>query len=171
MSHAKPAGSGEAPAHDSALREQLIELVDGGHAHVTFEDAVRDFPSDRAGDRPKGAAHSAWELLEHMRIAQNDILRFSQSAEHVSPKFPDGYWPAQGAPEKPSDWTDSVRAFREDLSEFQAMLRDGRHELQRKFPWGDGQTLLREALVLADHNAYHLGQLVTVRQLLGAWNE
>jgi hypothetical protein len=106
-----------------------------------------------------------------MRMAQNDILRFSQSADHVSPGWPEGYWPEQPAPGKPGDWKDSVHAFREDLAEFESMLRDGRNDLHRKFPWGDGQTLLREALVLADHNAYHLGQLVTVRQLLGEWKE
>jgi hypothetical protein len=158
-------------AEDSALREQLIALLEGGNAHATFDQATSGFPVERAGTRPDGSPHSAWELLEHMRLAQNDILRFSQSAEHVSPEFPEGYWPAHPAPGKPGDWKESVRAFREDLAEFQALLRDGRNNLHRKFAWGDGQTLLREALVLADHNAYHLGQLVTVRQLLGEWGE
>jgi len=156
---------------DRALREQLIQLVRGGHAHATFDQAVRDFPPDRMGVRPPGAQHSAWELLEHMRLAQNDILRFSQSADWVSPEFPDGYWPKAPAPKKPGDWSDSVRAFHQDLAEFEALVRDPAQDLYRKFPWGDGQTLLREALLIADHNSYHLGQLVLVRRLLGAWPE
>jgi DinB superfamily len=153
------------------LREQLIELLHGGHAHATFDQVVRGFPVERTGTRPNGAPHSAWELIEHLRIAQHDILRFSQSAKHVSPKWPEGYWPRSPAPAKPDDWKDSVRAFRDDQAEFEAMLRDPANDLHRKFPWGDGQTLLREALMLADHNAYHLGQLVMVRRLLGAWGE
>lgn len=169
MPQAKAAGSGAVTPDDSALREQLIELLHGGHAHATFDQAVRGFPAARAGTRPNGSPHSAWELLEHLRIAQNDILRFSQSADHASPKWPEGYWPERPEPPKAADWAESVRQFRDDLAEFQAMLRDPAHDLYRKFPWGDGQTLLREALVLADHNAYHLGQLVIVRRLLGAW--
>ncbi len=156
-------------ANDTALREQLIALLDGGHAHATFDGAVRGFPVDQAGKRPKGLPYSAWELLEHMRIAQNDILRFSISAEYESPKWPEGYWPPKPGPEKESDWARSVRAIRKDLAEFQALLRDPKQDLYRKFPWGDGQTLLREALLIADHNAYHIGQLVLVRRLLGLW--
>jgi hypothetical protein len=171
MSHAKPAGGDEAPTPDSALREQLVQMLEGGHAHATFEQAIQGFPVDRAGIRPDGAPYSAWELLEHMRIAQEDILRFSQSADHVSPNWPDGYWPASHGPADAEDWKESVHAFSEDLKEFQALVRDSRSDLNRKLPWGDGQTLLREALVLADHNAYHVGQLVLVRRLLGAWKE
>lgn len=152
-----------------ALRKQLVELLRGGHAHAIFTDAVSGFPAARAGVRPAGAPHSAWELLEHMRIAQNDILLFSQSADHVSPAFPDGYWPRSAAPEHPKGWAESIRAFQHDLAAFEAMLEDPARDLHRPFPWGDGQTLLREALVLADHNSYHLGQLVLLRRLLGAW--
>ena len=154
---------------DSALRRQLIEMLEGGHAHGTFDDAVRDFPVDQAGVRPPGFPHSAWELLEHMRIAQNDILRFSQSADYVSPPFPKGYWPASPKPERKAQWDASVRAFRDDLAEFNAMLRNSENDLYKPFPWGDGQTLLREAMVILDHNSYHLGQLILVRRLLGAW--
>ena len=158
-------------AGDSPLRDQLVQLLRGGHAHATFDDVVGDFPPDKIGVRPDGLPYSAWELLEHMRIAQNDILRFSQSAEHVSPKWPEGYWPGAPGPEKPSHWTRSVRQFREDLEEFQAMVRDPKQDLYRKFPWGTGQTLLREALLIADHNAYHIGQLVLARRLLGEWKD
>ena len=158
-------------ADDSQLRDQLVAMLQGGHAHATFDDVVKGFPVERAGTRPQGLPHSAWELLEHMRLAQEDILRFSQSAAHVSPKFPEGYWPASPAPGGHRQWSEAVRAFRQDLAEFEAMVRDPKQDLDRKFPWGDGQTLLREALLIADHNSYHLGQLVLVRRLLGAWPE
>ena len=155
--------------NDTALREHVIKLLEGGQAHATFENAVRGFPVDRVGVRPKGLPYSAWELLEHMRIAQEDILRFSISENHESPKWPEGYWPASPAPEKQSHWARSVKAIRKDLAEFQDVVRDPKQDLYRKFPWGDGQTLLREALLIADHNAYHAGQLVLVRRLLGVW--
>jgi hypothetical protein len=153
---------------DEALREHLVQLLDGGHAHITLKDAVKDFPIDQIGERPDGVPHSAWELLEHIRIAQNDILRFSQSADYQSPKWPEGYWPAGSAPEKPEDWTKSLRALRKDLNEFIAMIRDPEQDLYKPFPWGNGQTLLREAMLIADHNSYHLGQLMLVRKMLEA---
>jgi hypothetical protein len=158
-------------ASDSALRTQLVELLRSGHAHATFDDAIRDFPRNRIGVRPAGAPHSAWELLEHMRIAQNDILEFSQSAEHVSPQWPEGYWPESPAPKRESQWDESALAFHQDLDRFEALVQDPTQDLYRKFPWGDGQTLLREALLIADHNSYHLGQLALLRRLLGAWGE
>lgn len=158
-------------AQPDPLREHLVQLLEGGHAHATFDHATRGFPVERAGERPAGSPHSAWELLEHMRLAQNDILRFSQSAEHQSPEWPGGYWPESPAPDRPEQWTVSLRSFRDDLAEFLAMIRDPASDLYRPLPWGDGQTLLREALLIADHNAYHLGQLVLVRRLLGAWRE
>jgi uncharacterized damage-inducible protein DinB len=156
-------------AGDSSLRQQLIALLDGGHAHAPFADAIEGFPPDKIGIRPEGLPHSGWELLEHMRLAQEDILRFSQSAEWKSPKFPEGYWPKSAAPRTPDQWHRSIESFQRDLEEFRAMLRDPGQDLHREFPWGDGQTLLREALLIADHNAYHLGQLVLVRRLVGAW--
>lgn len=152
--------------NDDPVREQLLELLRGGHAHLTLDQAVKGFPLEKIGVRPAGAPHSAWELLEHMRIAQNDILRFSQSAEHVSPKWPEGYWPASAAPEDEKQWKRSIQAFKKDLAEFEGMIQDPAQKLNRKFPWGDGQTLLREALLIADHNSYHLGQLVMVKKLL-----
>ena len=155
--------------HDQSLREHLVELLEGGHAHAKFDDAVARFPLDRIGEVPKGAAHSAWEILEHMRIAQNDILRFSVSADYVSPEWPKGYWPGRPAPKSETDWGKSVRAFRKDQAEFISLLRDPGQDLFKKIPWGSGQTILREALLLADHNAYHLGQLLDLRRLLGNW--
>ncbi|HLK62324.1 MAG TPA: DinB family protein [Bryobacteraceae bacterium] len=157
--------------HDSALREQLIRMLQGGLAHATFDDVIRDFPTDKIGIRPHGIPHSAWELLEHMRIAQNDILEFSRSAEYVSPNWPQGYWPKSAAPATPGLWNESVARFRQDLVEFEALLQDPKIDLNREFPWGDGQTVLREALLIGSHNSYHLGQLVQVRRLVGAWGK
>ena len=158
-------------AGNDIVRDHLIELLEGGHAHATFDQVTRGFPVSRAGERPVGAPYSAWALLEHMRIAQNDILRFCQSGSHRSPDWPSGYWPSSPTPERDDDWRTSLEGFRTDLSEFLGMVRDPASDLYCKFPWGDGQTLLREALLIADHNAYHLGQLLLVRRLLGAWNE
>ena len=154
---------------DDLLRQQLTAFLHEGHAHATIEQVLDGFPRDRAGVRPPGMSHSGWELLEHMRIAQNDILRFSQSADYVSPKFPEGYWPSTPAPGGKKDWDQAVRSFYQDRTEFEAMIRDPQQDLNRPFPWGDGQTLLREALLIIDHNAYHLGQLLLVRSALGEW--
>jgi hypothetical protein len=153
-------------SQDTSLRHHLLELLRGGHAHIQFDDVVKDFPLDRAGLRRPGAPHSAWELLEHMRIAQNDILRFSRESDYASPAFPDGYWPRSPAPESGKMWDDSVRAFRNDLAAFEQLIQDSSQDLLKPFPWGEGQTLLREALLIADHNAYHLGQLMLVRRLV-----
>ncbi|MEI9973785.1 MAG: DinB family protein [Ignavibacteriota bacterium] len=151
---------------DQALRDHLVAVLEGGHAHITFDKVVHGFPVERAGVRPHGVPHSAWQLLEHIRRAQEDILRFSQSADYVSPPWPEGYWPKLPEPEKAADWAASARGYRKDLAEFNAMLADPKHDLHRPFPWGDGQTLLREALTIIDHTSYHLGQLLMVRQLV-----
>jgi hypothetical protein len=154
-----------------ALREHLIELLTGGHAHLDFEKAIAGLPVELRGARPPGLPHTPWRLVEHMRIAQWDILRFSVDRKHVSPEFPVGYWPAGDAPPKPESWEKSVAAFRSDLQAMKDLVSNPGSDLFKPFPHGDGQTLLREALLIADHNAYHLGQLVTVRRLLGAWSE
>jgi hypothetical protein len=154
---------------DSDLRAQLIEFLKGGHAHVTFEQAVDAFPRDLIGTRPASLPHSGWELLEHMRITQNDILRFSQSADYVSPKWPEGYWPSSPGPERPEQWDESVKSFRADRAALQKMVLDRTQDLHKPFPWGDGQTLFREVLLVADHTSYHLGQMILVRRALGAW--
>ena len=152
-----------------ALRKQLIETLKGRGAHADFDSAVAGFPARRAGEKPGGAPHTAWQLLEHMRIAQWDILEFSRNSKHVSPEWPAGYWPPSAGPASESEWTASVQAFRRDRAEFQRLLRDESRDLDRPFPWGDGQTLLREALLIVDHNSYHLGQLLLVRKSLGLW--
>jgi hypothetical protein len=152
-----------------AIRKQLIELLKGGSAHAAFDAAVSGFPVERAGEKPAGAPHTAWQLIEHMRIAQWDILEFSRNSKHVSPKWPEGYWPETEAPHGKTAWDKSVRGFRADLLAMIDLVSDPASDLTARLPHGDGQNLLREALLLADHNAYHLGQLVLVRRMLDEW--
>ena len=155
----------------AALREHVLYLLRGGGAHLDFEKAVAGLPPELRGVRPAGLPHSPWRLLEHMRIAQWDILEFSRNPRHVSPPFPEGYWPEGDAPPDAGAWDRSVAAFRADLRAMEALVADPASDLFTPFPHGQGQTLLREALLVADHNAYHLGQLVVLRRLLGAWKE
>jgi hypothetical protein len=154
---------------DGALRKQLAELLDGVGAHVRFSDALADFPADKRGVFAERLPHTGWQLLEHARIAQRDILEFSRNAKHVSPDFPDGYWPKTPAPPDQAAWRKSIRAFERDLQEMIALVSNPRVDLDSPLAWGDGQTVLREALLAADHNAYHLGQLVDLRRALGIW--
>ena len=154
---------------DQALREHLLHLLRGGDAHLHFDAAVAGLPRELRGARAPGIPHTPWRLLEHMRIAQWDILEFSRNPKHVSPKFPDGYWPEGDAPPDEDAWDRSVAAFRADLKAMMDLVADPGTDLLAPIPHGQGQTILREALLVADHNAYHLGQLVTVRRLLGAW--
>ena len=156
---------------EPALREQLRELLGGGHAHLDFERAIADLPAELRGARPPGLPHTPWRLVEHMRIAQWDILRFSFDPDHVSPVFPEGYWPEGDVPPDPGAWDRSVAAFRADLRAMMDLVADPETAPFAPIPHGQGQTVLREALLVADHNAYHLGQLVTVRRLLDAWHE
>lgn len=155
--------------NDKALREHVIYLLEGGGAHAKFEEIVADIPPKLLGQKPSGLAHSLWMLLEHLRIAQWDILEFSRNAKHVSPEWPGGYWPKTDAPPSPAAWNTSVKKFRRDLKTMQGLVKDPKTDLFARIPWGDGQTILREALLVADHNAYHLGQMLDVRRLLGAW--
>jgi hypothetical protein len=155
--------------NDKALRKHLLFLLKEEGAHQGFDAVVKDFPAELRGERPQGAAHSPWEVLEHLRIAQWDIVEFTRSSKHVSPKFPDGYWPADAAPPNGKAWDKSVAAFRADLKTMADIVADESIDLFAKIAHGDGQTVLREALVLADHNAYHLGEMVVLRRLLGAW--
>ena len=155
--------------NDQALRDHLLHLLAGGHAHIGFDEAVADVPPQLRGVRPANAAHSTWEILEHLRLAQWDILEFSRDAKHVSPAWPKGYWPESPEPPDTKAWDRSAAAFRADLQALQDLVADPATDLYARIPWGDGQTILREALLVADHNAYHLGQLVLVRRLLGAW--
>ena len=152
-----------------SLRRHLAALLTSGHAHVTFEQAIEDFPFSRAGERPAGFEHTAWQLLEHLRIAQWDILEFSRDANHASPEFPAGYWPRSDKPANEAEWEQSIARFRSDLAEMRALVEDPSIDLFARIPHGDGQTILREALLVADHNAYHLGQFIDLRRRLGLW--
>jgi DinB superfamily len=155
----------------TALREHLLYVLRGGGAHLDFDHAIAQLPSDLRGVKPAGLPHSPWRLVEHMRIAQWDILRFCIDGQHVSPTFPEGYWPTGDAPPNSGAWDKSVEAFRADLNAMQDLVSSPGTDLFAPLPHGNGQTILREALLVADHNAYHLGQLIVVRRLLGAWLE
>jgi hypothetical protein len=154
---------------DRALRTHLVKLLEGGGAHVKHSEAFADFTEAKRGMRAGNSPHTAWQLLEHLRIAQWDILEFSRNAKHVSPKFPEGYWPSSETPPSATAWETSVKAFDRDLREMQELVGNPKTNLFARIPHGDGQTILREALVLADHNSYHLGQLVLLRKMLDAW--
>ena len=154
-----------------ALRQHVLDLLRGGHAHVPFDAAVANLPSNLRGKKPKDAPYTAWQLLEHLRIAQWDILEFSRDPKHASPAWPDGYWPKTEKPPSPAAWNNSIRRFRSDLIAMAKLVADKKSDLFARIPHGDGQTLLREALLVADHNAYHIGQIVLLRRLLGDWKE
>jgi hypothetical protein len=153
------------------LRKHLVYLLKGGGAHVHFEDALSGLPARKRGAFAKGLPHTAWQLLEHVRLAQWDILEFSRNPEHVSPEWPEGYWPRTPVPPNDGAWEKSVRDFKRKLKEIIRLVENPRTDLYAKIPGKDGQTILREALLLADHNAYHLGQLVDLRRALHTWPE
>ena len=148
------------------LRQHLINLLTKAEAHVDLESTLKKFPRKLRGRKPQGSPHTPWQLLEHIRIAQWDILEFSRNARHKSPKWPDEYWPPTATPPSDSAWTKSVKQILADLKAFCAQVRNPKRDLFAKIPHGDGQTLLREALLLADHNSYHLGELVMLRRIL-----
>jgi DinB superfamily len=152
---------------DQPLRDQLLKLLRGGQAHATFDDAMGDWPVRLAGVKVANFPHTAWMLLEHMRIAQRDILEFSRISKHVSPKWPEGYWPAAEAPADEKAWKASMAAFKKDRQAMERLVSDPKVDLHAGIPCGDGQTILREALLVADHNAYHLGQVAMLRKSIG----
>jgi hypothetical protein len=154
---------------DKRLRQQLAKAIDSDEAHPDLAATVKDFPSDLLGRVPEGMPHSAWQLLEHIRIALLDIVEFCRDTGHKSPPWPDGYWPKKSAPPDDEAWEQSINAVRENIEAMRSLINDPQRDLLAPLPGGSGQTLLREALLAADHNAYHLGQLVLVRRALGAW--
>ena len=151
---------------DQTLRDHVLYLLRGEGAHVDFESVVADFPVEKANQTIEHLPYTAWHVLEHMRIAQWDILEFSRNPAHVSPKWPEGYWPSQKVRPNAAAWSESVARFRTDLKDMEDLVSDPGSDLLAPFPHGDGQTLLREALLVADHNAYHLGVLVTIKRIL-----
>lgn len=146
------------------LRAHLLELLDGGSAHIDLKDGLKDFPPDQINTRVKNSPHTAWNLLEHLRIAQWDIVEFSRDAKHQSPEFPEGYWSQEKGTEE--DWKRSVGQIHNDLKIIRDLVADEESDLLAKIPHGSGQTLLREALLAADHNAYHLGQIMLLKKIL-----
>jgi DinB superfamily len=154
-----------------SLRQHLIDLLSGGNAHAKFDDVIKNLPPKLRGAKPENFPHSPWMLLEHLRIAQEDILDFSRNPKYKAPKWPDDYWAKNPAPPSAAAWTKSVQQFRADAKAMQKLVADHKTDLFAPIPWGDGQTILREALLVADHNAYHLGQLLDVRRLLGGWKD
>lgn len=157
--------------NDKSLREHLLYLLRGGGAHIKFEDVVRDFPAASINRKAEHIPYTPWEVLEHMRIAQRDILEFSRNGDHVSPPWPEGYWPSGEMAADEGAWKKSVEAFRADLKAMEELAADPSTDLFAPIPHGDGQTILREALLIADHNAYHLGVLNTLKRILEATHD
>jgi uncharacterized damage-inducible protein DinB len=154
---------------DSALRAQLARLLDWEDAHLSFDAAVEGVPPKLRGAAPAGLPYSPWQLIEHLRLTQHDILDFCRNPNYRELHWPDDYWPASAAPPKPADWDESIAQFRHDRAALQSLASDSKIDLFARIPHGSGQTYLRELLLVADHSAYHVGQLVTVRRALGAW--
>ncbi len=151
---------------DRIVRDNLIEFLRGGSAHMDITTALKDFPPALYGAKPKGAPHTAWQLLEHIRITLHDLLDFCTVAEYVAPEWPKEYWPEAHAPGFPSQWKASLKAIQEDLAAFEKLAGDPTSNLYAQIPWGEGQTLLREILLAGDHTSYHLGQLIQLRKQL-----
>ena len=159
------------PRRSVSLQKHVLELLRGGHAHVTLDDAVKGLSPASRGKRPRGAQHSVWEIVEHIRIGQRDILDFSRNTDgsYKSLEWPSDYWPPTSAPPSRTAWNASLTAIRNDRRALERMVADPRARLFAPFPWGKGQTLLRQSLLAADHTSYHTGELLLVRRLLGAW--
>jgi len=151
------------------LRAQLVKLLDWQEAHVGFDKAVKGIPASMRGVVPNGWEHSAWQLVEHIRIAQADILEFSITAKYKAKKWPDDYWPKSPAPRTAEAWTRSLAAIRKDRKALQQLAKNPRIDLAAEIPHGTGQTYLREILLVAAHNSYHIGQIVSLRRQLGIW--
>jgi len=159
-------------SNDQALREDVLVLLRGGRAHVGFERAVANLPEDLRGKKPRGAPYTPWQQLEHMRICQWDILEYIRNPQHISPDWPQGYWSKEASPARGA-WAKAVKAFQADRQALVDLAANPSTDLLTRVPPGDpeGVTILHELLLVADHNAYHLGQIVILRRLLGAWGE
>ena len=153
------------------IRKQLLDLLNGGNAHMGFNQAVEDFPMEFINTQPPGSDYTPWRLLEHVRIAQWDILEFIHNPEYISPPWPEGYWPPKDERAGPDRWQATIEAFRQDLQAMTALVEDPRSDLFASLPHAPGYTLLREVLVLADHNAYHMGEFAMLREIMGTWQK
>ncbi|KAB8145067.1 DinB family protein [Chloroflexia bacterium SDU3-3] len=154
---------------DTVLREQLVALLRGGNAHMSFDEAVKDFPLDKINALPPNVSYTPWHLIEHLRITQWDILEFVRNPAHVSPPWPEGYWPAPGTQADAQAWEATVAAFRRDLADIEALATSPDTNLTAPIPHAPDYTILREILLAADHNAYHIGELGILRQVMQAW--
>ena len=156
---------------NAVMREQLVELLKGKGAHLSFDEAIAGLPEKMRAVTPPGVPHTVWRLVEHMRIAQWDILQFSKDGRHKSPKWPEGYWPDGDGPRDARQWNKTVKQFNADLKEMMRMVENKKIDLLAPIPGGQGQTVFREAILVADHNSYHIGQIVIVRRMLGVWED
>jgi hypothetical protein len=156
---------------DTILRAEIRKLLQGGNAHMTFDEAIAHFPRAQMNTRPPNVPYTPWHLLEHLRITQWDILEFIRNPHHLSPPWPAGYWPAQDAQAEDTAWEQTIAAFRADLSALQQLAADPSVDLYAPIPHGNGQTVLRELLLAADHNAYHIGEFAILRQVMQTWND
>ena len=154
--------------HDKLI-QNLTNLLEQGNAHVSLDDALKNIPFDLLGQRPENLPYSIWQIAEHIRIAQWDIMEFSRNEHHISPKWPDGYWPSETKPASKADWEKCIAAIKSDRASFIKLLKDAGENIYTPFDYGDGQTLLKESMVLADHNSYHTGEIIILRRLLNDW--
>ena len=154
---------------DQVLREQLLALLRGGNAHMPFEQAVADFPMEAINRCPPKVSYTPWQLLEHLRITQWDILEFIRDPQHVSPSWPEGYWPNPQAQASPQQWQATIEQFKADHAALEALVEDSSRSLTAELPHAPGYTLLREILVVSDHNAYHIGEFAILRQVMSTW--
>lgn len=165
------ANADDRKTEDRALREQLVKFLRGGEAHADLDSVLDDFPVEARGTKPKGAAHTAWQQVEHIRRTLEDLFEFSTDSHYTPKKWPDDYWPKEAAPDSSAAWSASVKAVRKTMADFEGLVRNPETNLYAAIPWGDGQTILREALLVGQHTSYHVGQLVALRRELGAWKE
>ena len=156
-------------SENQVMRDQLLALLRGGNAHLTFDQAVADFPAEQFNRRPPNVSYTPWHLLEHMRIAQSDILEFIQNPDHVSPPWPAGYWPAPEAQADEAQWQQTLDRFQADLQALEGLVTDSTTDLSAEIPHAPGYTIFREILLVADHNAYHIGEFAILRQVMGTW--
>jgi hypothetical protein len=151
------------------LVKNLVDLIEKGNAHISLDKALENIPFSLLGERPGNLPYGIWQITEHIRIAQWDILEFSRSSKHVSPKWPDGYWPKETAPKSGDAWKKCIQQIQSDRASFTELIKNAGDNLYKPFEYGNGQSLLKEALVLADHNSYHAGEIIVIRRLLNAW--
>ena len=155
---------------DTVLRELVLQRLRGRGAHMPYEEAIKDFPPDRINDKFPNGSYSSWALLEHLRIAQWDILDYIRNPDYLHMQWPKDYWPDESKSATPEEWDATVRAFLSDRAELEAMVEDTKTDLYAEIPWGNGHTILREMLIVSDHNAYHIGEFAIMRQVMGTWS-